>query len=213
LNVFEGIHKNLYFIGINLVMIIGQVLIMLFGGQALSVVPLSLQQWGISLGLGAVSLPMGVIIKLIPGYHAGRLRLWKNSKGARDESPPAVDDDSLWSEALESLRTELACYGRARSSRAWRLVGEKWTALRTKLGVGTRRNTTSEEARRLLERTRQLFNPQPHSAFAPAAVMAGIVAGSVAGWPLPSRSSGLSSLPMSREASGRPTQEETGTGE
>ncbi|THC90505.1 hypothetical protein EYZ11_010031 [Aspergillus tanneri] len=66
LNVFEGILTNWYFIGINVITIIGQISIISFGGNTLSAVRLSPIQWVISLVLGALSLMAGVIVRLIP---------------------------------------------------------------------------------------------------------------------------------------------------
>lgn len=65
-NIFEGVHRNVFFIVINLIMIGGQVMIIFVGGAAFSVTRLNAEQWGISVGLGAISLPVGIIIRLIP---------------------------------------------------------------------------------------------------------------------------------------------------
>ena len=47
-------------------MVAGQVMIIFLGGSAFSVTHLNGPQWGYSLVLGALSLPMAVIIRLIP---------------------------------------------------------------------------------------------------------------------------------------------------
>jgi len=47
-------------------MIGGQILIMFVGGRAFSVTRLNPAQWAYSLVLGAISIPIGVIIRLIP---------------------------------------------------------------------------------------------------------------------------------------------------
>jgi hypothetical protein len=47
-------------------MIGGQVLILFIGGQAFSIVSLSPAQWGYSVILGALSILVGCIIRLIP---------------------------------------------------------------------------------------------------------------------------------------------------
>jgi len=104
LNVFEGLHRNWYFIAINLITIIGQVLIVSFGGSPLSATRLNSIQWAISLGLGAMSLPIAVLIRLIPNdsirrifpKHVGRKRL------ARVELPEG--DDFIQDELLEDMR-------------------------------------------------------------------------------------------------------------
>ncbi|KAK1753752.1 hypothetical protein QBC47DRAFT_387062 [Echria macrotheca] len=66
LNVFEGITKNWFFLVINAIMIGGQVLIIFVGGQAFKIVPLNGKEWGMSIGLGAISLPWGAIIRKVP---------------------------------------------------------------------------------------------------------------------------------------------------
>ncbi|KAH8659076.1 calcium transporting P-type ATPase-like protein [Tricladium varicosporioides] len=65
-NIFEGVHRNWFFIIINFIMIGGQVLIIFVGGSAFHVKPLNGAQWGYSIVLGALSLPVAVIIRLIP---------------------------------------------------------------------------------------------------------------------------------------------------
>jgi Ca2+-transporting ATPase len=47
-------------------MIGGQVLIAFFGGQAFKIVPLNGKEWGLSIGLGAISLPWGALIRKFP---------------------------------------------------------------------------------------------------------------------------------------------------
>jgi P-type Ca2+ transporter type 2C len=66
LNIFEGLHRNWYFIFVNIVTITGQILIVFYGGDALSTVRLNGKEWAFSVLLGALSLPVGVLIRLIP---------------------------------------------------------------------------------------------------------------------------------------------------
>jgi P-type Ca2+ transporter type 2C len=47
-------------------MIGGQILIIFIGGRAFSVIQLNRAQWAYSIVLGALSIPIGVIIRLIP---------------------------------------------------------------------------------------------------------------------------------------------------
>ena len=65
-NIFEGITRNWFFIGINVIMVAGQIMIIFVGGVAFSVTRLNGVEWAISIGLGAISLPVAVIIRLIP---------------------------------------------------------------------------------------------------------------------------------------------------
>lgn len=66
LNIFEGMFKNYWFIGINLLMVGGQILIIFVGGVALHVVPLTGAQWGICLLCAVCCMPWAVILRLIP---------------------------------------------------------------------------------------------------------------------------------------------------
>lgn len=66
LNIFEGITHNTFFIIINLIMIGGQVLIIFVGGQAFRITRLDGKEWGLSIGLGAISIPFGACIRLLP---------------------------------------------------------------------------------------------------------------------------------------------------
>ncbi|KAK6363558.1 plasma membrane calcium [Orbilia blumenaviensis] len=66
LNIFAGIHRNYFFIGINCIMIGGQVLIIYVGGAAFSITHINGTQWAICIVCAAVSLPWAVLIRLIP---------------------------------------------------------------------------------------------------------------------------------------------------
>ncbi|KAF3309982.1 plasma membrane calcium [Orbilia oligospora] len=66
LNIFAGIHRNYFFIGINCIMIGGQVLIMYVGGAAFSITRINGTQWAICIVCAAVSLPWAVLIRLVP---------------------------------------------------------------------------------------------------------------------------------------------------
>jgi len=66
LNVWEGISKNYYFIAITLIEVAVQVLIVFVGGHAFQVTRIPGREWGISLALGFGSLPLGVLVRLLP---------------------------------------------------------------------------------------------------------------------------------------------------
>jgi len=65
-NVFEGFWNNWIFLGILGVMIGGQVIIVFVGGAAFSVKRIDGVGWGISIIVGLLSLPLGVVGRLIP---------------------------------------------------------------------------------------------------------------------------------------------------
>ncbi|GAB7348486.1 hypothetical protein MBLNU459_g6893t3 [Dothideomycetes sp. NU459] len=107
-NIFEGVQRNIFFIVINTIMIGGQIMIIFVGGRAFSVTRLTGEQWGISLGLGAVSIPIGIVIRLIPDELISRLiPTWLKRK-----SQPAVtitDEERPFefNQALLDIRDEL----------------------------------------------------------------------------------------------------------
>ncbi|OQO13007.1 hypothetical protein B0A48_02471 [Cryoendolithus antarcticus] len=67
-NVFQGVFKNYFFIVVFLAMIGCQVMIMYVGGRAFSIQRITGRDWGISIGIGLLSLPFGVLIRLFPDW-------------------------------------------------------------------------------------------------------------------------------------------------
>ncbi|KAE8371309.1 hypothetical protein BDV26DRAFT_302840 [Aspergillus bertholletiae] len=65
-NIFEGIHRNYWFMGINLLMIGGQVLIIFVGGAAFGVTPLDGVQWAVCIGFSIFCIPWAAVLKLLP---------------------------------------------------------------------------------------------------------------------------------------------------
>jgi len=65
-NVFHNIWKNWLFIAIFIVTCVFQVLLVELGGEAVKTTGLSPLEWGICVGLGFVSLPLGFVIRFIP---------------------------------------------------------------------------------------------------------------------------------------------------
>ncbi|CAG8559832.1 9887_t:CDS:2 [Ambispora leptoticha] len=66
LNIFKNVFTNKFFMVIFVIICVGQILIVQLGGAAFQVQSLNGSQWAISLGLGFLSIPFGVIIRLIP---------------------------------------------------------------------------------------------------------------------------------------------------
>lgn len=66
LNVFAGIQRNYFFIGINCIMVGAQIAIIFVGGQAFNITPIDGVQWAICIVLAALSLPMAVLIRFFP---------------------------------------------------------------------------------------------------------------------------------------------------
>ncbi|KAG0049395.1 hypothetical protein BGZ83_005803 [Gryganskiella cystojenkinii] len=66
LNVFKNLHNNKIFILVQFVVIGGQFIIVQFGGQAFKTVPLTGNQWLVTLAIGSLSLPVGLFLRLLP---------------------------------------------------------------------------------------------------------------------------------------------------
>lgn len=72
-NIFEGIHRNYFFIGINAIMIGGQVMIIFIGGRAFEIKRIDGIQWAISIGCALPCLLWAVLLRTIPDKYAGAL--------------------------------------------------------------------------------------------------------------------------------------------
>ncbi|SMR45355.1 unnamed protein product [Zymoseptoria tritici ST99CH_3D1] len=120
-NIFEGLRHNLFFVGIFLTMIGGQVLIIFVGSwEVFQAQRQTGTQWAIALVLGLLSLPMGVVIRMFPNSIATKmcppfLKRWAQKKrDARnkiiitDEENPADKDAYAFNEALFEIQQELS---------------------------------------------------------------------------------------------------------
>ncbi|KAH7326649.1 calcium-translocating P-type ATPase [Stachybotrys elegans] len=74
-NIFEGIHRNQFFIVINCIMVGLQVCIIYVGSRAFEITPGGLDgtQWAISVVTAFFCLPWGVLIRLFPDAWFGRI--------------------------------------------------------------------------------------------------------------------------------------------
>ncbi|GAB1319894.1 plasma membrane calcium [Madurella fahalii] len=130
LNIFEGLHRNHLFLLMMAVMVLGQVLIIFFGGAAFVVVRLSGVQWAISLVLGFLSIPVGVLIRLIPDswIHScvgwvPSLAVWRHRDGREmggertGVGGAAACPGRDFASALFSVRDDLAFLKRVRGGR------------------------------------------------------------------------------------------------
>jgi Ca2+-transporting ATPase len=70
-NIFEGMFRNYWFLGINAIMVGGQIMIIFVGGQAFGVTRLSGILWGICIICSIACLPWAIVLRLIPDYHFG----------------------------------------------------------------------------------------------------------------------------------------------
>ncbi|KAJ5091720.1 hypothetical protein NUU61_006590 [Penicillium alfredii] len=199
LNIMEGITRNKWFIGIQLIIIGGQVLIVFVGGAAFSVKRLDQgSQWAVSLVLGALSIPVAVVIRLIPDEIISKLvpRIWGRKKG-----PEVVisDEDRRyeWNPALEEIRDQLTFIKKVRGGRLrhirHKLQHPQELLPRSRSGSRSRDSSVPPTPNgdngspppgppTPESRSRRNTRSRSNSVFGPAAAMAGVVAGSIAGW-------------------------------
>ncbi|KAK6581273.1 hypothetical protein PZA11_005964 [Diplocarpon coronariae] len=65
-NIFVGLHRNYFFIAINILMVGLQIAIIFLGGEAFSITRIDGTQWAICVVLAALSLPMGILVRCFP---------------------------------------------------------------------------------------------------------------------------------------------------
>jgi magnesium-transporting ATPase (P-type) len=106
-NVFRGLFNNTLFIGIILFTIVSQFLIVEYGGDFVKTTHLNQMQWLKCVVLGALSLPVGGLMRLIPvkdstsdfaeipaflKNQAKKLKLINNNNNANTSSKKSLDD-------------------------------------------------------------------------------------------------------------------------
>lgn len=177
-------------------------MIIFVGGKAFAVYRLNRAQWAYSIVLGALSIPVAIIIRLIPDE---LIRKLIPSRLHRKQPPqvfvPDEDRRSEW-DPLEEIREELSFLKALRGGRLnvlkYRLQHPRETLLpRSRSGSRSRSNSLPPQTPSGDHHGSESGSPAPpspgsrsqrrgrsrsNSAFAPAAAMAGIIAGSIVGW-------------------------------
>lgn len=70
-NVFENVHRNFWFLGINAIMVGGQIMIIFVGGQAFGITKINGWQWGVCLAASAPCLLWAIVLRCIPDKYFG----------------------------------------------------------------------------------------------------------------------------------------------
>lgn len=65
-NVFKGLLSNYVFLAVSIVTVGCQIFLIELGGEFLKTSPLTLNQWLITIALGAIGLPVGILMRFIP---------------------------------------------------------------------------------------------------------------------------------------------------
>ncbi|KAI6879371.1 hypothetical protein KC334_g17039 [Hortaea werneckii] len=185
------------------IMVGGQTLIIFVGGEAFSVTRQTGPQWAIAIILGVISLPIGIVIRLVPNEFAAKLvPPFIKSYARRNKDKVVVTDEEnpfQFNEALYDIKQELAFIKKYKGGR---LNALKFAVSHPKEALLHSRSPSRSRASSSLPRTpnnelsdnedgqspapptpdsrRKRGRSRSNSAFAGAA-MAGIVAGSIAG--------------------------------
>ncbi|OIW25161.1 calcium-translocating P-type ATPase [Coniochaeta ligniaria NRRL 30616] len=123
-NIFEGLTRNWFFIGISIIMVGGQVLIIMVGGRAFNIAPekQTPAMWAYAIILGFLSIPVGIIIRLIPDSLVAKLVPGFIKRRAQPKVPGinVSDDEERFDQyplALADVRDELAFMKRMKGGR------------------------------------------------------------------------------------------------
>ena len=210
LNIFEGIHRNYFFIGIQFIIVAGQIIIVEFGGAAFSTHRLNAAQWAYSVVIGFWSIPMAAFLRLIPDQLIRRCIPSWFSKRTTPKLMVSDEERQMEWNPYEEVRDQLTFMKKLRGGRLnglrYRLQHPVETLLprsrsrsnssrspsRTNSPPQTPNNEQSDSSSMQPPRTpdsrksihRKSPRSRSNSAYGPAAAMmaTGIVAGSVAGW-------------------------------
>ncbi|KAJ6259482.1 hypothetical protein Dda_5119 [Drechslerella dactyloides] len=194
-NVFEGIHRNYFFIIINVIMVGGQVMIIFVGGAALGVVRLDGPQWAISLILGAISLIIGVVVRLIPDPVFKKVLPKAMYRDRKTPDLFVTDDDHRfeWNQGIEDIRQELQFIKMIRGGRLnalkfrtkeikHRLLPLSKSSTHQPPGSPDDHSNNGSQIPPPSPSSHRRRRSRSNSAFAAAAMVPSIVAGSVGGW-------------------------------
>ncbi|QIX01702.1 hypothetical protein AMS68_007219 [Peltaster fructicola] len=198
-NVFEGMSKNYFFIGIWLIMIGGQILIVFVGGDAFQIETQTADQWGVAIVLGALSIPIGVVIRLIPNELIMKLipepvKRWASSKNKDKIIITDEENPFQFNQALMDIREEL---GFIKKYKGGRLRNLKFKMANPKEILHSRSPSRSRTSLSYPSTPQRTSTDVDHMASPPStkrrgrdrsnstivgAAMAGIIAGSIGGW-------------------------------
>lgn len=120
-NIFEGLTRNWFFIAISTLMMGGQILIIFVGGAAFSIASKDQSggMWGIALVLGFLSIPIGVLIRLIPDSFVIKLIPEFLRRRAKQVPGLTISDEEMdmYPEPLVDVRDELNFLRRMKGGR------------------------------------------------------------------------------------------------
>lgn len=124
LNIFEGVHRNAFFIVINIIMVAGQIMIIFVGGAAFQIKRIDGTQWAICILCALPCLLWAVVLRYIPDRYAAALFGFTNK---------------VWLALARPVLKALHVIFRP-VAQAWRVV-KRFTKRTTSKGLGKSRPT------------------------------------------------------------------------
>lgn len=119
LNIFTNFFRNPYFLVIFAIMVGGQVLIVMVGGAAFQVVRIGGRDWGISILVGLLSLPIGLIVRLLPtepfAQMLYKLHIYRDPSKLPEVSP--AQEEVEWAQAINKTINDMNTYTAIRGGR------------------------------------------------------------------------------------------------
>ena len=105
-DVISGVLGNRLFMAVIVVTAVLQVVLVEFGGDFSSTVPLSWQHWLITVGIGAISLPWGIGVKMFPVFDVDAFATWQVRRQNRDQfiMSRLEELDSKYNSVLDKLK-------------------------------------------------------------------------------------------------------------
>lgn len=107
-NIMADIVHNPIFVLVQSVVVLGQVSIVFFGGAAFSTVSLSPYQWLISILIGSLSLPVGLVLRLLPDF---------GSDQDQERRPLVSRESMMWESTLHDISQKNKVFSALRRSR------------------------------------------------------------------------------------------------
>ncbi|OLY84840.1 Calcium-transporting ATPase PAT1 [Smittium mucronatum] len=101
-NCFKGLSKNKYFMCVILGTMAAQILIIEVGGSVFQTKSLSAGQWAFCVGVGLISLPLGLILRLFPTWIIAKVLMIPNRSAY--EEPVELD----WQPPAQTVQRQLA---------------------------------------------------------------------------------------------------------
>jgi P-type Ca2+ transporter type 2C len=93
-----------------------QIIIVFVGGAAFQVTRVGGREWGISIALGFVSIPLGALLRLIPNEPV-EMVLQKLRILPKQDVLPTQSPEAQWNEAIQLVRDNLTTFANVRGGR------------------------------------------------------------------------------------------------